>query len=831
MTALSAPPDGALSTSRGFGFRHSMIPRPASSVKRDAEAESSPKSVIADIRFISPGSSSSSSIERRSLPDASHVKSQPRYGRGYSTSDGELSDPDSVLDSTGTSRELGKVGNSGPLESLPETQSLVSEATNADVTVPVERTKPLTAVKRGDGEAPCRIPLFPSANGLEHLELTALYVLADRTNDSGRAQHVATPHSSAALRSDKNDQVDRATPLISTKANNRALPTSASEVPAAGDNDRIEPNSEWFQTATSPESAPEQDGKESANSSARRHTSSESGARRRDYSSRPTFSAELSSSGKPLERGDDTARRSIGPGAAANFGYSGTPLRFFPGWQGPVNSTHAYSPSPKADKGPTTYNLTPSSSDVGLRLQHRFLSGPIMGSMIPKPPPSKWDDADKWIVSPGRKESPTQPHRSLQTLLTGRRHSIAGGQSIRSHHGMGSPDYSTPPGEKPMSSEFQNAFINAGKLDVQKRSISQKKRSKALSFSDISRKFDPSGAVSRSPQPAKREASSQRTKNSPPSGADAQTKSPVHNKSIKLNEQPLLAHNVLEGQEKKQVEYSVDNPEMAESMMKTSSDAFKDSQVPKHPPLVLKKESSTVSGAAEPLQETTICKDMGTQMTPVESLKNSTCTTPGLAVSPTRHCNTPAGRRASSLGAIPMAVDLLELQGCHLAKLELRQLVGDDQPSLERKSIWTTREEEEMESSASLREDPEDLDRCQLGTKATAWEEAEHSKALIRFQNKEAKIRAWEEHQRVQAEADMKKVEAKVEKILEDANEKKKDKLASAAKKAAEMRAAAELVRSQQAAKIAVRAELMRKAGLLSPSKSSFRSCFRILRS
>jgi hypothetical protein len=57
--------------------------------------------------------------------------------------------------------------------------------------------------------------------------------------------------------------------------------------------------------------------------------------------------------------------------------------------------------------------------DVGLRLQHRFLSGPITGSMIPKPPPSKWDDAEKWIVSPGRKESPTQPHRSLQTLLTG----------------------------------------------------------------------------------------------------------------------------------------------------------------------------------------------------------------------------------------------------------------------------------------------------------------------------------------------------------------------------------------------------------------------------
>lgn len=100
MAALSVPPEAAL----GFAFRHSMIPRPASK-RNPAEKESSPKSVIAEVRFVSPGSSSCSSIERRSLPDASQLKSQPRYGRGYSNSDGELSDPDS----TGTSRELNKV--------------------------------------------------------------------------------------------------------------------------------------------------------------------------------------------------------------------------------------------------------------------------------------------------------------------------------------------------------------------------------------------------------------------------------------------------------------------------------------------------------------------------------------------------------------------------------------------------------------------------------------------------------------------------------------------------------------------------------------------------
>jgi hypothetical protein len=74
-------------------------------------------------------------------------------------------------------------------------------------------------------------------------------------------------------------------------------------------------------------------------------------------------------------------------------------------------------------------------------------------------------------------------------------------------------------------------------------------------------------------------------------------------------------------------------------------------------------------------------------------------------------------------------------------------------------------------------------------------------------------------------------MQVKVEKILADANGKMKDSLALACKKAAEMRAAAESARSRQAAKIAVQAELRRKAGLLSPSKSSFRHCFPVLRS
>jgi uncharacterized protein involved in exopolysaccharide biosynthesis len=72
-------------------------------------------------------------------------------------------------------------------------------------------------------------------------------------------------------------------------------------------------------------------------------------------------------------------------------------------------------------------------------------------------------------------------------------------------------------------------------------------------------------------------------------------------------------------------------------------------------------------------------------------------------------------------------------------------------------------------------------------------------------------------------------VQAKAEKILAEANEKLKEKLALAAKKAAEKRAAAEKLRNEQAAKTAGKAELMRKTGRLSPPvRSSFTCCFRL---
>lgn len=79
-------------------------------------------------------------------------------------------------------------------------------------------------------------------------------------------------------------------------------------------------------------------------------------------------------------------------------------------------------------------------------------------------------------------------------------------------------------------------------------------------------------------------------------------------------------------------------------------------------------------------------------------------------------------------------MEALELQSCHLAKLELRKLAGDCGGLLDRNSVWTTREEEERECAASLRGGSGELGRGGTnGAKAVAWEEAEQAKALIRL--------------------------------------------------------------------------------------------------
>jgi hypothetical protein len=120
----------------------------------------------------------------------------------------------------------------------------------------------------------------------------------------------------------------------------------------------------------------------------------------------------------------------------------------------------------------------------------------------------------------------------------------------------------------------------------------------------------------------------------------------------------------------------------------------------------------------------------GRRTSSTESHKNSRSTTSVLTASPTRH-NTPArsGRRPASFGSFSGAGEP-ELQTCQFAKFELSNL-GDDARNI----AWITREEEDMECSASLRDnDSGVLDRAVYEEKIAAhWEEAEQTEDSKRY--------------------------------------------------------------------------------------------------
>lgn len=109
MDGLPHLPDGGFGNPR-YDYRHrSLVP------KNKLEDDVSPKSVITDIRFISPASSSSSSMDHCPLSDANRTKlHQPHHDRGYSISDGESSDPETLLES---SRVRNKVCSISKLDS------------------------------------------------------------------------------------------------------------------------------------------------------------------------------------------------------------------------------------------------------------------------------------------------------------------------------------------------------------------------------------------------------------------------------------------------------------------------------------------------------------------------------------------------------------------------------------------------------------------------------------------------------------------------------------------------------------------------------------------
>uniref|UniRef100_M1AIQ0 DNA binding protein n=1 Tax=Solanum tuberosum TaxID=4113 RepID=M1AIQ0_SOLTU len=177
-------------------------------------------------------------------------------------------------------------------------------------------------------------------------------------------------------------------------------------------------------------------------------------------------------------------------------------------------------------------------------------------------------------------------------------------------------------------------------------------------------------------------------------------------------------------------------------------------------------------------------RDIGTEMTPIGSSTTSRCHTPFKSPSPARH-NTPADR--SGPLALPSSgsdstVDIMQLQECHLAKLQF----GTQFDSVT--TNWSSREEEEEDVSKSLRhfEINNECRKSVSESKTRSWEEEEKNKCCLRsvafalfinifmctwsllvltfilscrYQREEAKIQAWINLQNAKAEAQSKKLE------------------------------------------------------------------------
>ncbi|XP_060206031.1 uncharacterized protein LOC132633553 [Lycium barbarum] len=193
-------------------------------------------------------------------------------------------------------------------------------------------------------------------------------------------------------------------------------------------------------------------------------------------------------------------------------------------------------------------------------------------------------------------------------------------------------------------------------------------------------------------------------------------------------------------------------------------------------------------------------RDIGTEMTPIGSSTTSRCHTPFKSPSPARH-NTPADR--SGPLALPSSgsdntIDIMQLQECHLAKLQF----GTEFDSVT--TNWSSREEEEEDISKSLRhfEINNECRKSVSESKTRSWEEEEKNKCCLRYQREEAKIQAWINLQNAKAEAQSKKLEVKIQKMRSNLEEKLMKRTAIVHRKAEEWRTTAQLQHKEQIEKV-----------------------------
>ncbi|XP_073396046.1 uncharacterized protein [Physcomitrium patens] len=381
------------------------------------------------------------------------------------------------------------------------------------------------------------------------------------------------------------------------------------------------------------------------------------------------------------------------------------------------------------------------SSSTGGHYQQR----PAMQSKVPKAPPSKWDDADKWIASPCHSEAAiTHSARSNQGLgpgtlsQPGKRVTIAS-QGPGGRHGFGSPDLA-PSSEASSTSVSQKTNEITGGVNVkdhiqQLESLIQNSLSSGSSFSDHAKRRDASHAVVKRTE----------LESSPNFSVNSDEKLGDKPKTSSMHVQRALVSR-LDGSssptklamkpQASQMPVSVNLPESQVPAETSTNAPIKDifsngahsRSVSDSADAISMRESGT--DAAQP---STVYRDTGTQMTPNPSVRLSRGAAPGIFISPSRH-NTPDrwNCRTASVGA-SSTVDMLDLQSFHIEKLRDHTQGPQLHASLYRNLNWSTREEEDEDSATCLR--PHDCVEGQasaLVAWAAAWEEAERAKYTAR---------------------------------------------------------------------------------------------------
>lgn len=450
----------------------------------------------------------------------------------------------------------------------------------------------------------------------------------------------------------------------------------------------------------------------------------------------------------------------------------------------------------------------------------RGIVRPSIAPYLHKVAPSKWDDAEKWLVSPTSGDAPSKAKTKSGPLYGhyghGGFHTSKKNNAPNQHewHGYGNPHSIKSGHQAPYNSDIGKGD-KAMVIDVDSHPESTKL---VTVVHHPNQSFDQTEGSTKDTGP----------RIGPGAGPNfafvPATSSLITANSLK--DYPLVdATPVIK-------EVGVHDEDQNETLSKPMSRTRK----PTSDSLV----SVAPYNSPAPAVRSISMRDMGTEMTPIASQEPSRTGTPIRATTPTFQSpvsSCPSSPRQGSLIASPTEVSgnsttskndgrTSELGGKAMQAEAVRREVQI--PGLHiggKLSIvpWASKEEEDADASKSLKNiDLEEVKMNVLETRAAAWEEVEHSKYMARFKREEAKILAWESHQKAKAEAELRRIEVKVEKIRMRAHEKLLNKVAAARQKAEERRAAAEAKRCEQAAKTSHQADYIRHTGRL---PSSFFNC------